>query len=176
MSERVRTIPTLDRPLSPESGVVPPNLAARPLTKDDYDHVVQVVDHWWDGPIAVLAHPMFFYEFGKYARVVEDVAAGGKLVGFLLGFMLPAEADTHPLGYIHLVGIDPGYRRKGVARALYNEFASTCANLGCTRLKAVTTVGNEGSLRFHQALGWSAVEDKDYAGPGRRRVVLTKGA
>ena len=117
MSDRVRTIPTLDRPLV-ESGAVPPSLAARPLTKEDYDRVVQVVDHWWEGPIAVLAHPMFFYEFGKYARVVEDVAAGGKLVGFLLGFVLPAEGDTPALGYIHLVGIDPAYRRKGVARLL----------------------------------------------------------
>jgi GNAT superfamily N-acetyltransferase len=171
MSERVRTIPTLDRPMQ---AIVPANLAARPLTKEDYDRVVQVVDHWWDGPIAVLAHPMFFYEFGKYARVVEDVAAGGRLVGFLLGFVLPEEPGSPALGYIHLVGIDPAYRRKGVARALYNEFTNTCTQLGCKRLKAVTTVGNEGSLRFHEALGFSAVEDKDYAGPGRKRLVLTK--
>ena len=174
MSERVRTIPTLDRPPPVDSAVVPPHLAARPLTKEDYDRVVQVVDHWWEGPIAVLAHPMFYYEFGKYARVVEDAAAGGKLVGFLLGFVVPGESETPALGYIHLVGIDPAYRRKGVARALYNEFGTTCTKLGCRRLKAVTTVGNEGSLRFHEALGFTAVEDPDYAGPGRRRIVLTK--
>ncbi|GAC1553422.1 MAG: hypothetical protein NVS3B10_15170 [Polyangiales bacterium] len=171
MAERVATIPTLDRPAV---AVTPPNLVARPITKHDFDKIVQVVDHWWDGPIAALAHPMFFYEFGKFARVVEDIANDGRLVGFLLGFVMPADGSNHATGYVHLVGIDPSYRRKGVARALYHEFAAICASVGCLRLKAITTVGNEGSIRFHQALGWTATEDPDYAGPGRRRIVLSK--
>jgi GNAT superfamily N-acetyltransferase len=171
MSERVRTIPTLD---SRNVAQAPPNLVARPITKVDFDRIVQVVDHWWDGPIAVLAHPIFFYEFGKYARVVEDISRDGRLVGFLLGFVLPADGETPAVGYIHLVGIDPSYRRKGVARALYHEFLSTCIEAGCKRIKAITTVGNEGSLRFHEALGFVGHDDPDYAGPGRKRLVLTR--
>lgn len=165
MAERLRTIPTLDRPSHPASA--PANLVARPITKVDFDKIVQVVDHWWEGPIAVLAHPMFFYEFGRYARVVED-ANEGRLVGFLLGFA------SEGVGYVHLVGIDPQYRRKGVARALYAEFTTICLQAGAKRLKAITTAGNDGSIRFHEALGFTAHEDVDYAGPGRRRVVLTK--
>jgi len=41
-------------------------------------------------------------------------------------------------------------------------------------MKAITTPGHEGSIRFHVALGWVADEVDDYAGPGRRRVVFTK--
>ncbi len=173
MSERVRTIPTLDSPLSAQ---VPPNFRTRPITKDDFDHIVRIIDHWWDGPIAVLAHPMFFYEFGKWARVVEDMANSGRLVGFLLGFVVPPDAErgTTALGYVHLVGIDPSYRRKGVARALYQDFVETCLRQGCHKLKAITTAGNEGSLRFHQSMGWTASEDTDYAGAGRKRVVFTR--
>jgi hypothetical protein len=41
-------------------------------------------------------------------------------------------------------------------------------------MKAITTPGNEGSIRFHLALGWSVEDIEDYAGPRRRRIVFTK--
>lgn len=171
MSDRLVTNPTLEAPILK---TVPKNLRAGAMTKAHYDRVVQVVDHWWNGPIAVLAHPVFFYELGQYARVVEDTDQDQRMVGFLLGFIVPDSSAAPGVGYIHLVGIDPALRRRGVARALYQDFTASCQAAGCRRMKAITTPGNEGSLRFHQALGWTATEDEDYAGPGRRRVVLTR--
>ena len=143
-------------------------MQTRPLTKADYDQIVQVIDRWWGGPTSALAHPIFFYELGRLGRVVESAAGG--LVGFLLGFICP----DAPVGYVHLVGIHPDYRRRGVARILYTAFEEDCAREGCRRLKAITTAGNEGSVRFHEALGWSMAETEDYAGPGRLRIVFTK--
>ncbi len=142
-------------------------MKTRPITKPDYDQIVAVIDHWWGGPTTALAHPMFFHELGKLARAVED---DGLLVGFLFGFRCPDEA----VGYVHLVGIHPNYRRRGVARLLYTSFEEDCRREGCRTLKAITTMGNEGSIRFHAAMGWSAVEVEDYAGPGRPRIVFTK--
>ncbi len=142
-------------------------MITRPLGKQDYDHIVQVIDRWWGGPTSALAHPMFFYELGRLARVVED---DGVLVGFLLGFICPDAS----VGYVHLVGIHPDYRRRGVAKLLYTAFEEDCAREGCRRLKAITTLGNEGSVRFHEAMGWSMAEVEDYAGPGRLRIVFTK--
>jgi GNAT superfamily N-acetyltransferase len=142
-------------------------MQTRPLTKADYDQIVQVIDRWWGGPTTALAHPMFFYELGRLARVVES---DGLLVGFLLGFICPDAA----VGYVHLVGIHPDYRRLGVARLLYSAFEEDCAREGCRRLKAITTLGNDGSVSFHQSLGWSMAEIEDYAGPGRLRIVFTK--
>ena len=139
----------------------------RPLTKADYDQIVRVIDRWWGGPTSALAHPMFFYELGRLGRVVES---DGLLVGFLLGFICPDAS----VGYVHLVGIHPDYRRRGVGRLLYEAFAKDCAREGCRSLKAITTLGNEGSVRFHQTLGWSMTEVEDYAGPGRLRIVFTK--
>jgi GNAT superfamily N-acetyltransferase len=98
------------------------------------------------------------------------VESDGILVGFLLGFNCPDAS----VGYVHLVGIHPDYRRRGVARLLYSAFESDCAREGCSSLKAITTLGNEGSVRFHQDLGWSMTEVEDYAGPGRLRIVFTK--
>ncbi len=142
-------------------------MQTRPLTKADYDRIVGVIDHWWEGPTSALAHPIFFYELGQLARVVEE---DGQLVGFLFGFLSP---DAQ-VGYVHLVGIHPDYRRRGVARLLYAAFEDDCRSAGCAGLKAITTHGNEGSVRFHAALGWNVTEVDDYAGPGRSRIVFKK--
>jgi GNAT superfamily N-acetyltransferase len=142
-------------------------MQTRPLTKPDYDQIVSVIDRWWGGPTSALAHPMFYYELGRHARVVES---DGVLVGFLFGFVC---AESH-VGYVHLVGIHPDYRRRGVGGILYEAFEGHCVGEGCRELKAITTLGNEGSVRFHQAQGWSMAEVEDYAGPGRLRIVFTK--
>jgi GNAT superfamily N-acetyltransferase len=142
-------------------------MQTRPLEKADYDRIVGVIDYWWEGPTSALAHPIFFYELGRLARVVVD---GDELVGFLLGFVAP---DAR-VGYVHLVGIHPEHRRRGVARLLYAAFEDDCRSLGATRLKAITTLGNEGSVRFHEALGWSVTLTEGYAGPGRTRIVFEK--
>ena len=105
---------------------------------------------------------------GELAHVTVD---DGQIIGFLLGFIAHEPEKT---GYVHLVGIHPDFRRKGVGRKLYDSFAKACATAGCIRLKAITTPGNEVSLRFHIAQGWDVKELDDYAGPARRRVVFTK--
>lgn len=143
------------------------SMKTRALTKSDFDHVVEVIDRWWGGPIGTFAHPIFFYELGEYALVAEE---DGVVIGFLLGFIANAPVKT---GYVHLVGIHPDHRRKGVGRALYQTFSEKCLAAQCVRLKAITTHGNEGSIRFHQALGWAQEDVEDYAGPSRRRLVFT---
>jgi len=143
-------------------------MQTRKITKADFDQIVEVIDRWWGGPMANFAHPMFFYELGDNALIVEE---NGQLVGFLLGFIVFKAPKT---GYVHLVGIHPDFRRKGVGRILYETFTERCRSLGCERMKAITTPGNEGSLKFHTALGWTATELDDYAGRDRRRIVFTK--
>jgi GNAT superfamily N-acetyltransferase len=145
-------------------------MVTRPLEKRDYDHIVQVIDRWWGGPTSALAHPIFFYELGTMARIVED---DGVMVGFLLGFIAKSRQGGDA-GYVHLVGIHPDHRRRGVGRLLYAAFEEECRKAGVARMKAITTLGNEGSQFFHQVLGWDMSEIEDYAGPGRPRIVFTK--
>jgi GNAT superfamily N-acetyltransferase len=143
-------------------------MQTRRITKNDFDTIVEVIDRWWGGPISTFAHPIFFYELGDKGLVVEN---DGQIIGFLLGFVAREPVLT---GYVHLVGIHPDHRRRGVGRLLYQAFTETCQTADCEQLKAITTIGNEGSIRFHLALGWAAQEIDDYAGPGRKRVVFTK--
>lgn len=155
-------------------------MQTRAIQKADYDHIVRVIDDWWEGPSTALAHPIFFYELGSLSRVVED--DDGTMVGFLLGFVSEAYAPTgnggpaigSKVGYVHLVGIHPHFRRRGVARLLYETFEAECVTAGCSSLKAITTQGNDGSVRFHAALGWQVHDVDDYAGPGRTRIVFHK--
>ena len=150
----------------------------RRITKSDFDRIVEVIDHWWGGPIGTFVHPIFFYELGSPALVVEQ---GSEMIGFLLGFFVhgfdpPAAAGSAGprTGYVHLVGIHPDFRRRGVGRLLYQRFTEGCRAADCIQLKAITAPGNEGSIRFHVALDWKKEEVDDYAGPGRRRIVFTK--
>lgn len=163
-------------------------METRACTKEHFDEIVEVIDRWWGGPISTFAHPIFFYELGDKALVVVE---NGQLIGFLLGFIAHsahadvdgagAGADAGPMdggpmkvGYVHLVGIHPDHRRRGVGRLLYEKFTETCKSAQCVRMKAITTLGNEGSQRFHVAMGWRMEEVEDYAGPKRRRIVFTK--
>jgi GNAT superfamily N-acetyltransferase len=143
-------------------------MITRPLGKSDFQHIVQVIDRWWGGPTSALAHPIFFYELGSLARVVEH---DGIMVGFLFGFVAPGPPKT---GYVHLVGIHPDYRRRGVGKVLYQSFEEEARASGCRRLKAIANVGNDGSVAFHQAQGWTHKEVEDYAGPARPRLVFSK--
>jgi ribosomal protein S18 acetylase RimI-like enzyme len=140
----------------------------RPITKNDFDAIVSVMDAWWGGPAAIKPEPFLFYELGHHALVAEDRDA---MTGFLLGFV----SDREPrVAYVHLVGIDPDCRRRGIARALYEEFARRASALGARTVKAITTVGNEGSVDFHRALGFDVTHDANYAGAGRARYVFTR--
>ena len=141
----------------------------RSITKGDFDQIVEVIDRWWGGPISTFAHPIFFYELGESALVVEE---SKEMIGFLLGFISQEPVRT---GYIHLVGIHTEFRRRGVGRLLYDTFTQKCQEGGCQRIKAITTLGNDGSRAFHLALGFDATEVDDYAGQGRKRIVFTKG-
>lgn len=143
-------------------------MITRPLGKNDYQQIVQVIDRWWGGPTSALAHPIFFYELGTLARVVEH---DGIMVGFLFGFVAPGPPKT---GYVHLVGIHPDYRRRGVGKVLYQSFEEEARAAGCRRLKAITSVGNEGSVAFHEAQAWTSTEVEDYSGPARPRIVFSK--
>ncbi len=139
----------------------------RGITKQDFDYIVSVFDAWWGGPTTERASPFFYHELGDSALIAED---DGEVAGFLLGLSSASSAT----GYVHLVGIAPSHRRRGVGKVLYQYFAESCQAAGLKRLKAIGMVGHEASAEFHRAMGFEAQEVADYAGEGRARVVFTK--
>jgi GNAT superfamily N-acetyltransferase len=144
-------------------------------TVEDYHEILTYLAEFWGSDrTQTLHHPMFVREFRDTALVVRD---GGRIAGYLFGFVAPAE----PVGYIHLVAVLEGYQRRGFARRLYRHFARIASGQGCRELKAITTPGNARSIAFHTALGMTAEGEpnalgvpvvRDYSGPGEDRVVF----
>lgn len=134
-----------------------------PVTPDDLAEILAGLDRFWDGrDVRGLHHPIFARQFGRFGLVARR---DRELVGYLLGFV-----TEHGEGYVHLVAVREDARGTGVARALYDRFATN----GVAAMTAITTPGNAGSLAFHARLGFTATTVPDYSGPGADRVLLRR--
>jgi ribosomal protein S18 acetylase RimI-like enzyme len=134
----------------------------------DHARVVAVVDEWWGGrPMAAMLPKLFFVHFRDTSFVAEEA---GELAGFLCGFCSQTFAGE---AYIHFVGVDPGGRRSGLGRELYERFFAAIEPRMVVR--AVTSPANERSVAFHRALGFEVEGvQADYDGRGEARVQLVK--
>jgi len=112
---------------------------------------------------------LFFTHFRDTSFVAER---DGELAGFLVGFLSQSEPEA---AYVHFVGVSPHERGSGLGRELYERFFAAARSHGRRTVSCVTSPRNEGSLAFHQAIGFAASEPKaGYDGPGEDRVVLTR--
>jgi ribosomal protein S18 acetylase RimI-like enzyme len=148
---------------------VTPELTLRTATLADYDQIAAVVDGWWGRPLRHALPRLFLDHFHATSTVAE---AGDDLAGFLIGFLSPSLPDA---AYIHFVGVNPGYRRGGLARQLYQRFFALAAADGRTVVRAVTAPVNERSIAFHSALGFTVTGPVyGYDGPGDVKVCFER--
>ena len=79
----------------------------------DYQQIIKVVNDWWGGRrMSDMLPKLFFVHFQSTSFVAEQ---DGKIVGFVTGFV----SQTFPNeAYIHFVGVDPKFRKSGLARTL----------------------------------------------------------
>ncbi len=146
-------------------------LTIRHASPADYGRVIQHLNAWWGGrDMAPMLPKLFFLHFEGTSFVAEDDE--GKLVAFLIGFLSQADAEE---AYIHFVGVAPEQRGSGIGRELYERFFAVVEDHGRTRVRCVTSPVNEGSIAFHESLGFVAERvAEDYDGPGEDRVLFVK--
>ena len=137
----------------------------------DYGRVIGRVNAWWGGrDMAPMLPRLFFVHFEGTSYVVDDEE--GQLAAFLIGFLSQTDPDE---AYVHFVGVSPDHRGEGLGRQLYERFFDDARATGRTRVRSVTSPANEGSVAFHEALGFEAERvAHDYDGPGEDRVLLVK--
>ncbi|MDD5399014.1 MAG: GNAT family N-acetyltransferase [Dehalococcoidia bacterium] len=146
-------------------------------TKEDFDQILTDFGQFWEHERTLaLHHPTLLYEFGNSAFVIRH---DNKVVAYLFGFI----SQTEPEGYINLLAVRPEYRKQGLGRMLYQRFEHHAVEHGCLRLKAITSPANTLSINFHRNIGMIPIGEmdptgvptiKDYAGPGKDRVVFIK--
>ena len=119
--------------------------------------------------MAPMLPKLFFIHFEGTSFVAEQ---GDELAGFLCGFFSQTDDEE---AYIHFVGITPEDRGEGLGRKLYERFFDEARSNGRTIVRCVTSPANDGSLAFHEALGFEVDRVvSDYDGPGEDRVLLVK--
>jgi GNAT superfamily N-acetyltransferase len=138
-----------------------------PVTMDQFQRVLE--DHgryWGDRDLRALHLHALVQEFPltSLAAVAEDA-----IRGYIFGFVTPDR-----VGYVHLIATRDDARGAGLGRRLYGAFVEAARKQDAVRLKAITSVGNAGSIAFHRSLGFDARVVEDYNGPGQTRVVFTR--
>lgn len=141
----------------------------RPARAADYDPIAAVVDDWWGRPILGVLPRLFLDHFHGSSLVAED---DDGLAGFLVGFLSPSEPDQ---AYIHFVGVAPRWRGHGLGRDLYLRFFALARRAGRSRVGAVTSPVNEGSIAFHRAMGFDVAGPvADHGGPGHPLMTFSR--
>ncbi|MFD5593324.1 GNAT family N-acetyltransferase [Streptomyces griseorubiginosus] len=140
------------------------------IDRADVSDLHQVLaDHaryWGERDLRALHLTALVKEFGSTCLVAR---AEDGIRGYLFGFVTPDRT-----GYVHLIATRDDTRGTGVGRTLYDAFTATARSQGAVRLKAITSVTNEGSIAFHRGLGFDHRVVEDYDGTGRPRVVFTR--
>lgn len=148
----------------------PARARIRPAAESDYDYFISRLDDWWDGrDMRAMLPRLFFQHFAPTTFVFET---DRQRVAFLAGFVSQTDST---IAYVHFVGVDPGHRRSGLGRQLYEHFFRTVGPMGVRRVRAITGPMNQRSIAFHGSMGFRRLGAvPDYDGPGADRVLFER--
>lgn len=147
--------------------IVAVDIQIAPAGMADFHQVL--TDHpryWGERDLRSLHLSALVQEFGSTCLVAR---AEDGIRGYIFGFVTPGGT-----GYVHLIATRDDARGTGLGRRLYAAFAEAAERHGARRLKAITSVGNTGSIAFHRSLGFDAEIVDDYDGPGRTMAVFRR--
>jgi ribosomal protein S18 acetylase RimI-like enzyme len=115
----------------------------------DHEKVISIMPDWWDGrDLTSMLPKVFFIHFHNTIYCAE---LKNEFVGFLVGFFSQTDEQV---GYIHFVGVHPGYRKTGIGRLLYQKFYDACKINNRSIVKSCTSPINKLSINFHKRIGF----------------------
>ena len=146
---------------------------------EDYTIIHSVINDWWGGrPMADMLPKLFFIHFQETSFIIEK---DNEIAGFICGFFSQTFEDE---AYVHFIGVNPKFRRQGIASLLYSSFFNAVRSNGRYVVKAITSPVNQKSIQFHRDIGFdiekgdSEIEGlsvhTNYDGQGGSRVLFIK--
>jgi ribosomal protein S18 acetylase RimI-like enzyme len=149
---------------APAQAQAPLEVIFRRPVEADHASVIRVIEHWFGERRArPLASLSWFRHFTGTSWIAES--EGGRLLGFLIGYRSP---DDVRRAVVHLVGVDPNHRRRGLGRDLVDRFVADVGATGVRTIEAVSPPDARGAIAFHRALGFRPDD-----GPGTMRLYGT---
>jgi ribosomal protein S18 acetylase RimI-like enzyme len=170
-------------------------------TEADQPRIAEVVDWWFGGQhVRHLVVRAWFRHFGSTSWLAlddergDDADDGGAGAGDRpgggsgpLGFLVGYRSQDHPTeAVLHLVGVDPNHRRRGIGRALVEAFVADATAAGAETAIAVAWPGEPIAAAFFRALGFEPDDGPgsrnlfgspafpDYEGDGEDRIVFVR--
>ena len=106
----------------------------------------------WNEPTLVVEKKRAVQRELFFITQIENEIVGTAMAGY----------DGHR-GWVYAVAVKPGYRRRGVGRALMAKVESALSECGCLKLNLQIRAGNEAVVKFYECLGY-AIEPRTSMG------------
>jgi len=129
-------------------------LYIRQMTKEDLDAIVEI-------DTKVLGETRKDYWMNKMndsrppdASLVAEI--DGKVVGFIFGEISGWEFKVpNNIGWLDIIGIDPDYQNRGIAKVLANTLITNLKNYGVDTIYTLVNWNDWDLLQFFHAMGFS---------------------
>jgi len=134
----------------------PEDFTIRTLKKDDLNAIVEIDEkvlgenrrNYWEGKLELMNR--------KSSQVSLVVEMNGEVVGFILGDISGWEFGVpETIGWIDTIGVDPGYQKKGLAKALTHELRKNLKALGVKTIYTLVSWNDWDLLQFFHAVGFT---------------------
>jgi ribosomal protein S18 acetylase RimI-like enzyme len=131
-------------------------LKIRPLDELDIEDIAVI-----DEKIAGRYRPevwekRVFYYLRRDPEASMVAEADGRVVGFMLGEVRSGEFGMEePTGWVEVLGVDPGFRGRGVGRRLGEAMLEHFRRSGAKRVNTLVDESMPGIEGFFQSLGFS---------------------
>lgn len=131
------------------------SLVIRPMVRADLDRIVEI-----DVKVLGKTRPEYWemkLELEENRAEVSSLVAelDGKVVGFIIGYASRWEYGVpEKIGWIDTIGVDPDYRRQGIARMLFKEMAANLKKVGVATITTFVTRRDWVLLKFFNDLGF----------------------
>jgi GNAT superfamily N-acetyltransferase len=136
------------------------DLIVRAPSQDDHLEIVRLIDGWFERQVQRDLPRLWFRHFSSTSRIARE-PGGRRPIGFAVAYL---GTDDRAMGVLHLVGVDPARRRRGVGAALLEALVQELRAREARQVETTCPPDEPGAMAFLRAVGFT-VADGEGASP-----------